>query len=46
MMILRLYTGIANWENYEAEFRNRLPSFRQHGLSHVVFGNIDLDSHR
>ncbi|NLL12885.1 MAG: diphthine--ammonia ligase [Fibrobacter sp.] len=46
MMNLPLYTGNASWENYEDEFRKRLKIFRQSGLSHGVFGDIDLEQHR
>jgi uncharacterized protein (TIGR00290 family) len=31
---------------YEDEFRKRLTSFRQCGLSHAVFGDIDIEPHR
>jgi diphthine-ammonia ligase len=46
MMNLELYTGNASWEKYEDEFRKRLTSFRQCGLSHAVFGDIDIEPHR
>lgn len=46
MLNLPLFTANASWENYEDEFRKILISFRQHGLSNGVFGDIDLEPHR
>lgn len=46
LMNLPLYTGNASWKNYEDEFRKGLISLRQCGLSHGVFGDIDLEHHR
>lgn len=46
MMNLPLCTVNASWKNYEDEFRKKLTSFRQNGLTHGVFGDIDLEQHR
>lgn len=46
MMNLPLYIANASWKIYEDEFRKRMMSFKQCGLSHGVFGDIDLEPHR
>ena len=33
-------------DNYEAEFKNRLRTFRQEGVDGGVFGDIDFNAHR
>ena len=35
-----------SWDNYEAEFKNMLFTFKQEGITGGVFGDIDLDEHR
>ena len=34
------------WDNYEAEFRDMLLTFKEEGLDGGVFGDLDLEEHR
>lgn len=36
----------ASWETYEAEFVQALNDLSRQGVSHMVFGDIDLQAHR
>jgi uncharacterized protein (TIGR00290 family) len=41
-----LLTAAAGWRDYEATFLRELRAFRDAGITHVVFGDIDLVAHR
>jgi uncharacterized protein (TIGR00290 family) len=45
-MNLPLHTANASWEHYEAQFKDRLHTLRCNGMTHGVFGDIDLVPHR
>ncbi len=41
-----LLTGRASWQAYESRFKDQLRALRAEGVLDVVFGDIDLPSHR
>lgn len=43
---LRLVTPAAGWQAYETAFVAALADLRKDGISHAVFGDIDLADHR
>lgn len=43
---LPLVTGTASWADYEAVFTAQLRSFAAAGITHGLFGDIDLQPHR
>ncbi len=43
---LPIQIGKASWENYEAEFIRHAENFREKGIFHGAFGDIDLAKHR
>lgn len=45
-MGLRLVTACASWRDYESAFIATLKSLRAEGITHGVFGDIDLQAHR
>ena len=45
-MGLRLVTACASWRDYESVFIATLKSLRAEGITHGVFGDIDLQAHR
>lgn len=45
-MGLRLVTACASWRDYESVFIATLKSLRGEGITHGVFGDIDLQAHR
>ena len=45
-MGMPLDTGSAGWQTYEAEFKEKLRSFREKGIDLCVFGDIDLEGHK
>ncbi len=45
-MGLRLVTACASWRDYESVFIATLKSLRTEGITHGVFGDIDLQAHR
>jgi diphthine-ammonia ligase len=45
-MGLSLRTANASWKNYEAQFKKQAARFRDEGILHGVFGDIDLEPHR
>ena len=36
----------ASWNDYEAEFKNALLTFKEEGIEGGVFGDIDIEEHR
>ena len=40
-----LVTRQASWDTYEAEFLSTIRQFREEGITHGVFGDIDLEPH-
>lgn len=43
---IALVSARAGWENYEAVFTAQLRQFAAQGITHGVFGDIDLQAHR
>jgi len=41
-----LVQRLTTWDNYEAEFKNMLLTFKQEGVEGGVFGDIDIEEHR
>lgn len=41
-----LRTAAATWGSYERQLKEQLARFRQEGVRHGVFGDIDLEAHR
>ncbi len=43
---INLITAKASWQNYEKVFIEQLKSFNSNGITHGIFGDIDLEPHR
>jgi uncharacterized protein (TIGR00290 family) len=43
---LPIVTPPASWQDYESAFTTALRALREQGVTDIVFGDIDLDSHR
>jgi diphthine-ammonia ligase len=43
---IQLITAKASWQNYEKVFIEQLKSFNSNGITHGIFGDIDLEPHR
>ncbi len=43
---IKLVTANASWQNYEKVFVEQLKSFNSNGITHGIFGDIDLQPHR
>ncbi len=45
-MGIPLMTRNASWEGYEEQFKDALEELKKQGITHGVFGDIDLEGHR
>lgn len=45
-MGIPLMTRNASWEGYEGQFKDALDELKKLGITHGVFGDIDLEGHR
>lgn len=43
---IELVTARASWQNYEKIFIETLRTFQNQGITHGIFGDIDLEAHR
>lgn len=43
---IELVTANASWQNYESVFIETLQTFQSQGMTHGIFGDIDLQPHR